>query len=89
MSKEVTKVCKFYKGEEQCPYTESYQQPQAMFWDYEKGFVHKYESGMYPGKTPEEAHKEFLDTLFPHLSDRNGAMDDGTWYRDMYERAEA
>ena len=89
MKKEIIEACKFYKGEETCPYNEQTQKPQAMFWDYEKGFAHKYESGMFPGKTAAEAHTEYLENLFPHLSDRNGAMDDGTWYRDMYERAEA
>lgn len=89
MSKQATTVCKFYKGEESCPYNEQTQKPQAMFWDYEKGFVHKFDSGMYGKKSAEEAHTEYLNMLFPHLSDRNGAMDDGTWYRDMYERADA
>ena len=35
MNAELKKLCKFYKGEDTCPYSQDTQRDQYMFWFYE------------------------------------------------------
>lgn len=80
-------ISKFYKGESKCPYNQNTQQDQFMFWGYERKFEQDFFSTKaWEGKTLEEAFALYLDMLFPTLSDKYGAMDDGTWFQELYER---
>lgn len=89
MNAELKNLCKFYKGEDTCPYNQDTQRDQYMFWFYEKKFEHDYfDSKIYKGKALDAAFNDYLDKLFPALSDKYGSMDDGTWFRDIYERLE-
>ncbi len=87
MNIELKELCKFYKGETECPYNQDTKRDQYMFWYYEKKFAHDfYESRLYKGKEIKHAFAEYLKNLFPALSDKYGAMDDGTWFQELYER---
>ena len=87
MNIELKKLCKFYKGETECPYNQDTQIDKYMFWHYEKMFEHNfYEAKTYQYKKIEQAFAEYLSDLFPALSDKYVAMDNGIWFKELYER---
>lgn len=77
-------VCKYYKGEKENPFDWDKENAANNFWDYEKQFCHKYETGLFTGNV-KFALEKFLDNLFRHLADRYDAMDDGRGFRKLYE----
>lgn len=80
-------LCKFYKGEAECPYNQDTQRDQYMFWFYEKKFGHDFfETQAYKGENVEQAFAGYLERLFQVLSDKYGGMDDGTLFKEIYER---
>lgn len=88
MTQEYRKLAKFYQGEAECPFQED-KQDQAMFWFYERKFEHDYyDTKLYPGMNLAAAFKAYQDKLFPALADKYGSMDDGSGFRDLYERLE-
>ena len=78
---EILSYCKFYKGEEKCPYEEWYA---SLFWEYEQGFVHKYELGLFKNAPIDTAFSDYMIGVFEHLATLHDTMDDGAYFRDKY-----
>lgn len=63
------KFCKYYKGEEKCPYEQNYDAPEMHFWYFEKDYWETFDDGLYPYRFN---HRYFEDIAREYIKKNKG-----------------
>lgn len=67
--KKAIAVCKYYKGEPDCPFDWETQNAAHQFWGIEEVFCSRFVYGVFDGLAADVALKNFLNKYFSKLAD--------------------